>query len=69
MTQAEVTAATGRILHRPTFAGVPEFALRAVLGEMAVEVTGSHRVVPTRLLDSGFRFAHPTIDEALRAAL
>lgn len=69
VTNAEVTAAMGRVLGRPTLLSVPEFALKAVLGEMAVEVVGSHRAVPARLLDSGFRFAHPTVDQAIAAAL
>jgi uncharacterized protein (TIGR01777 family) len=69
VTNAEVTAALSQALRRPAALPVPEFALRAVLGEMAVEVVGSHRVVPRRLLDSGFRFAHATIDQAVAAAL
>ncbi|MEY9843605.1 TIGR01777 family oxidoreductase [Streptacidiphilus sp. MAP5-3] len=69
VTNAEVTAALGRVLRRPTVFAVPEFALKAVLGDMAVEVVGSHRCVPTRLLDSGFRFAHTTVDQAIQAAL
>ncbi|MFC1416735.1 TIGR01777 family oxidoreductase [Streptacidiphilus cavernicola] len=69
VTNAEVTAAMGRALRRPTVAAVPEFALKAALGEMAVEVTGSHRVLPTRLLEAGFRYTHPTIDDAIEAAL
>jgi uncharacterized protein (TIGR01777 family) len=69
VTNAEVTAALGRVLRRPTVFAVPEFALKAALGEMAVEVVGSHRCVPTRLLDSGFRFAHTTVDQAIQAAL
>jgi NAD dependent epimerase/dehydratase family enzyme len=32
-------------------------------------VLGSQRVLPSRLLTAGFAFAHPTIDDALRAAL
>ncbi|WP_042404184.1 TIGR01777 family oxidoreductase [Streptacidiphilus carbonis] len=69
VTNQEVTEAMGRVLHRPTVAAVPEFALKLVLGEMAVEVVGSHRVVPAKLLDAGFRFAHPTVDQAIEAAL
>jgi len=68
VTNAEVTAAMGEVLHRPTLFSVPEVALKAALGEMAVEVIGSHRVVPGRLLDSGFRFSHTTIEQAIRAA-
>ena len=69
VTNAEVTAAMGRVMRRPTLLAVPELALKAALGEMAVEVVGSHRVVPARLLDAGFRFAHPTVDQAIEAAL
>ena len=68
VTNDEVTAAMGEVLHRPTLFSVPELALKAALGEMAVEVIGSHRVVPGRLLDSGFRFSHTTIEQAIRAA-
>ncbi|MGA5816390.1 TIGR01777 family oxidoreductase [Kitasatospora sp. NPDC094028] len=68
-TNAELTAALGRALRRPTPFPVPEAVLRAVLGELAVEVVGSHRVVPRRLLDAGFRFAHPDVDSVVRAAL
>lgn len=68
VTNAEVTAAMGRVLRRPALLPVPEAALRAALGEFAVEVVGSHRVVPTRLLEAGFRFADPTIDDAIRSA-
>lgn len=69
VTNAEITGAMGRVLHRPSVLAVPEFALRLALGEMSVEVVGSHRVVPARLLDAGFRFAHPTVDQAIEAAL
>jgi uncharacterized protein (TIGR01777 family) len=68
-TNAEVTEAMGRLLHRPTIAHVPTFVLRAVLGELSQEVVGSVRVVPTRLLDAGFTFEDPTIEQALTTAL
>ncbi|MEV0118572.1 TIGR01777 family oxidoreductase [Streptomyces sp. NPDC050844] len=69
LTNREVTAAMGRVLHRPTLFTAPEPALRIVLGEMAGDVLGSQRVLPTRLLESGFSFAFPGIEETLRAAL
>ncbi|WP_221351867.1 TIGR01777 family oxidoreductase [Streptomyces beigongshangae] len=67
LTNREITAAMGRILHRPTLLAVPAPVLRAVLGEMAQEVLGSQRVLPARLLESGFTFAFPGIEEAIRA--
>ena len=63
------TAALGRALHRPTVLPVPAFVLRLALGEMATMLLASQRCAPRRLLDAGFAFAHPTLDEALGAAL
>ncbi|MFI0087530.1 TIGR01777 family oxidoreductase [Streptomyces bobili] len=68
LTNREITAAMGRVLHRPTLFPVPAPVLRTVLGEMAGDVLGSARVVPKRLLESGFTFAFPGIEDALRAA-
>ncbi|MEU4152444.1 TIGR01777 family oxidoreductase [Streptomyces sp. NPDC026659] len=68
LTNQQITEAMGRVLHRPTPFPVPAAVLRAVLGEMAGDVLGSQRVVPRRLLESGFAFAFPGIEDAIRAA-
>ncbi|MET8948146.1 TIGR01777 family oxidoreductase [Streptomyces sp. NPDC004542] len=68
LTNQEITEAMGRVLHRPTAFTVPAPVLRAALGEMAGDVLGSQRVVPKRLLESGFTFAFPGIEDAIRAA-
>ncbi|MGW5257192.1 TIGR01777 family oxidoreductase [Streptomyces sp. NPDC004012] len=69
LTNRQITDVMGRVLHRPTLFPVPAPALRLALGEMSGDVLGSARVVPERLLESGFSFAFPGIEEALRAAL
>ncbi|MEU1282068.1 TIGR01777 family oxidoreductase [Streptomyces sp. NPDC005805] len=69
VTNREVTAAMGRVLRRPTAFAVPTPVLRTVLGEMASDVLSSQRALPVRLLESGFSFAFPRIDDAIRAAL
>lgn len=69
VTNREIAAAMGRVLHRPTLFPVPAPVLRTVLGEMAGDVLGSARVLPKRLLESGFTFAFPDIQEAIKAAL
>ncbi|MEX2981884.1 TIGR01777 family oxidoreductase [Streptomyces sp. C36] len=69
VTNREATEATGRVLRRPALLPAPAPALRLALGEMATEVLASQRVVPSRLLESGFAFAHPDIESAVRAAL
>ncbi|MFF9480192.1 TIGR01777 family oxidoreductase [Streptomyces sp. NPDC014733] len=68
VTNREVTAAMGRVLHRPTPFPVPAAVLKVVLGEFAGDVLGSQRVIPRRLLASGFTFAYPGIEAAVRAA-
>ncbi|MFE2869597.1 TIGR01777 family oxidoreductase [Embleya sp. NPDC059259] len=69
VTNAEVTKALGRALHRPTILPAPAFALRAVLGEFGAEILTGQRVLPRALLASGFTFTHPTITPAIAAAL
>lgn len=69
-TNAAFTAALGKTLRRPTFLPVPKFALRIAFGEMAEHLllTGQ-RVVPKRLVETGFEFQHPDLGAALTAAL
>ena len=69
VTNREVTAAMGRVLHRPTPFPVPAFALNIALGEFSSEVLGSIRAVPRALLEAGFVFRDDTIDRAITAAL
>lgn len=69
VTNREATAAMARVLRRPALFTAPAPALRLALGDFAGDVLGSQRVRPRRLLDAGFRFAHPGIEDAVRAAL
>ncbi len=63
---AEFTRALARALHRPAAIPAPAFALRIALGRMADEaLLSSTRAIPRKLLDAGFRFAHPSLDDAL----
>ena len=68
---ADVTKALGAALKRPTVVPVPRFGLNLLLGK---ELAGallftSARVLPERLLESGFEFRHARIEAALRAVL
>lgn len=69
VTNAEVTAAMGRVLGRPTILPVPAFALKIALGEFSTDVLGSQRVIPTVLEGHSFSWSDPSIDEAIRATL
>jgi uncharacterized protein len=70
VTNGEMAAAIGRALHRPAAVPVPAFGPRLVLGrEMADELLFvSQRVRPQVLIDAGYAFVHPGVDEALTAA-
>jgi uncharacterized protein (TIGR01777 family) len=69
VTNAAFTEVFGRQLHRPTVMPIPGFALHVVLGEFAGETLKSQRVMPGVLGKAGFRWAHPTMESAVRAAL
>ncbi|MBS2962933.1 TIGR01777 family oxidoreductase [Actinocrinis puniceicyclus] len=66
---SEITAEIGRAVRRPMLLAVPGPALRVALGGFAEGVLMSQRIVPARLLASGFEFRHPGFPEALAAAL
>lgn len=63
--------ALARAMDRPYVVRAPEWALRAALGrDMADAVLLSDAdVVPEVLMQSGFEFLHPTVDDAVAAAL
>ena len=67
-TSEQVTRSLARTLHRWHPLVIPSAAIRLGMGEAgeALLLTSS-KVVPQALLDDGFEFAHPTIDDAVRA--
>lgn len=70
VTNKEFGKALGRALGRPSLMWVPGPAMRIGLGEFANEgVLIGQRAAPTVLSEAGFRFSHPTLDEALDAEL
>lgn len=66
-TMKEFCAAFGRALGRPSWAPVPAFVLRLMLGEMAGMLLTGQRAVPARLAAAGYRFRHPALAGALEA--
>jgi uncharacterized protein (TIGR01777 family) len=51
-------------LKRPCFCTIPEWVLKLLLGEMSDLILYGQNVVPKKLLDSGFTFAYPKINQA-----
>jgi uncharacterized protein (TIGR01777 family) len=65
VTNAEFTSALASALGRPALLRVPSAALTIALGEAAVEVLKSARVLPGQLTGAGYEFRHATIGSAL----
>jgi uncharacterized protein len=70
VTNASFTKTLGGVLGRPTIFPMPASAARLAFGEMAdhLLLTGQ-KVLPRRLLETGYRFRHPGLEEALRHLL
>lgn len=71
VTNAEFSRTLGRVLRRPVLLPVPPLALRVIFGRDAADeamLTGT-RLVPARLLATGFRFRYPELEGALRHVL
>jgi uncharacterized protein len=70
VTNAEFTRTLAQTLHRPTFLPIPRFALKLAPGGMGEEaLLASEKAIPQKLLDAGFRFAHPELAETLHTEL
>ena len=70
VTNREFATTLGKVLGRPAIVPVPAFALRMAFGaDGAAMLQAGQRVLPERLLASGFQFAFPTIEAALRHLL
>jgi len=61
----DFSKALGRVLNRPVFMRTPSLLLRIVMGELAAAVLCSQRAVPEKLLEFGFQFKYPGIEDAL----
>lgn len=68
-TNAELSKTLGRVLHRPAVIPTPSFGPRLLLGRELADalLQDSQRVMPHRLTESGFGFAHPQLEDALRS--
>jgi uncharacterized protein (TIGR01777 family) len=59
----------GHVLSRPVLFALPSLAARIVFGEMADEaLLASAKVSAARLMDSGYQFRFPGLEDALRSA-
>ncbi|MBC8138374.1 MAG: TIGR01777 family protein [Fibrella sp.] len=69
VTSADLSHAIGRVYKKPAVIPVPEFALKAAVGEFAYALLYSQRIAPTVLQKLGFTYRFGELDAALRDLL
>lgn len=67
VTMAEFSKTLGAVLNRPSWARVPPFVLKLIVGEMADMLLSGQRAVPEAAQKLGYRFKYPEIGAALRS--
>ncbi len=68
--QKDFAKTLGKVLHRPSFAPLPKPAVRLMFGEMGKELFEfGQQLSPSVLQKTGYKFAHPGLEEALRFEL
>jgi uncharacterized protein len=66
----EFAKTLARVLGRPALIPIPARAIDLLFGEMGrATLLASQRVRPRRLIEAGFEFAYPTLEQALRREL
>jgi hypothetical protein len=66
VSNAEFTDTVAAVVGRPSFLTLPAFAARLAPGGMSQELLlRGARVLPKKLIDSGYEFRHPKLREAL----
>jgi hypothetical protein len=56
----------GQVLRRPHWFPVPAALFKLLFGEMSMLLLEGQQVIPAKLLEHGFTFRYPTLDQALR---
>lgn len=70
VTNQQFTKKLGKAMCRPTFFTVPSLLLKTLIPDMAKEmILSSTRAVPKKLIDSGYRFSYPNLDNVFKDLL
>ena len=65
-TNRDFCASLGKAMGRPSWAPVPGFALKLIVGEFGETLTTGQRVIPKKAQELGYEFQYATSDAALR---
>ncbi len=66
VTNDEFGKTISKVIHRPHYFPIPAIAMRLALGEVASTVLEGQLVLPKNLIEAGFTFKYPLLEEALR---
>lgn len=55
----------GSLMNRPSWLKVPSFALKLIMGEMSDIILNSQKVIPQKLINHGYTYKYPLINDAL----
>jgi len=69
VTMKEFCKTLGEVLKRPSWARVPAWILKIILGEFAVSVVSGAKAVPTKLMETNYTFRFSNLESALRDIL
>ena len=71
VTNADFTTTLGKVLSRPTKFAIPESIIKLSLGEELANaaILSSSRVIPKRLIKTGYKFRFPYLKSVLRHTL
>ncbi len=69
VTMRDFCRTLGKVLGRPSWAPVPSFALRLLLGEMAEMLLTGQKVLPAAAQRLGYQFRYPKLEGALQACM
>jgi uncharacterized protein (TIGR01777 family) len=69
VTNSEFGHTISKVIHRPHYFPLPGFVMHLALGEVATMVLEGQRVIPRKLLNEGFEFKFPMLEQALKDLL
>ena len=69
VTNKEFSSLLAKAIHRPSLFPVPSFVLRMMLGEMSEMLLGGQKIIPQKLLQNGYKFLFPQLEESLKDIL
>jgi NAD dependent epimerase/dehydratase family enzyme len=58
-----------KVMKRPHYFQIPGFAMKLAFGEVSTMVLEGQKVLPEKLLEAGYSFKYPKLEDALKELL